>query len=130
MTVVGLEYDSRSTGRPVRGRVTICHIKGQPSTLTVEALGVCGAASGWERGASRCARLTDGRSINNNRGDSYAPSLQGTTMPLDKLSITLGESALKEVDLRTTFGGANRSGVISRDLDRYYEALKRARAKL
>jgi len=51
-------------------------------------------------------------------------------MSVEKLSITLRESVLKEVDSRGERGEANRSGVISRDLDRYYESLKRVRAEL
>lgn len=51
-------------------------------------------------------------------------------MPLDKVSITLRDSVLESVDARGERGAANRSGVISRDLERYYESLKRARAEL
>lgn len=47
-----------------------------------------------------------------------------------KTSINLKESVSTEVDLRGEHGEANRSGVISRDLERYYESLKRARADL
>lgn len=51
-------------------------------------------------------------------------------MPAEKLSITLQPSVLESVDARGERGAANRSGVISRDLERFYEALRRARAEL
>lgn len=51
-------------------------------------------------------------------------------MPLEKVSITLRDSALTEVDKRGERGEANRSGVISRDLERYYAALACARQSL
>ncbi len=51
-------------------------------------------------------------------------------MPLDKISITLRDLVLAEIDSRGERGEANRSGVITRDLDRYYESLRRARISL
>lgn len=47
-----------------------------------------------------------------------------------KTSINLRESVAAAVDGRAEGGVASRSGVISRDLERYYEALQRARATL
>jgi len=51
-------------------------------------------------------------------------------MPIEKLSITMQDSVLAAVDARGDRGEANRSGVISRDLNRYYTALTYSRAKL
>lgn len=47
-------------------------------------------------------------------------------MPLKKTSVTIYEHVLKEVESR----GPERSSVINRDLDRYYESLKAARIQL
>lgn len=47
-----------------------------------------------------------------------------------KLSITLSPDAITGIDARLDREGGNRSGVISRDLNRYYETLRRARAVL
>lgn len=51
-------------------------------------------------------------------------------MPIPKVSITLRDQVLAEVDSRGERGEANRSAVISRDLDRYYAALGYARQSL
>lgn len=51
-------------------------------------------------------------------------------MATTKLSITLGPDAMAGIDARLDREGGNRSGVISRDLERYYEALRRARVAL
>lgn len=47
-------------------------------------------------------------------------------MPRDRLTITIDDRVLAEVRAR----GDNESGRISRDLARYYEALREARARL
>lgn len=44
-------------------------------------------------------------------------------MPANKISITIGD-VLGEIDARGERGAANRSGVINRDLERYYEILR------
>lgn len=51
-------------------------------------------------------------------------------MPANKLSITLRDSTLTAIDSRGERGAANRSGVINRDLDRYYEILRYGRQSL
>lgn len=51
-------------------------------------------------------------------------------MAIPKITISLKDEVLESVDSRGERGEANRSGVISRDLDRYYDALKRARVEL
>lgn len=50
-------------------------------------------------------------------------------MPANKISITIGD-VLSEIDVRGERGAANRSGVINRDLERYYEILKYGRQSL
>ncbi len=50
-------------------------------------------------------------------------------MPVNKISITIGD-VLSEIDARGERGSANRSGVINRDLERYYEILKYGRQSL
>lgn len=50
-------------------------------------------------------------------------------MPANKISITIGD-VLSEIDARGERGAANRSGVINRDLERYYETLKYGRQSL
>src|SRR5262245_5444575 len=47
-----------------------------------------------------------------------------------KTSINLKESVFAAVEERGDRGEANRSGVISRDMERYYDSLRRARADL
>lgn len=53
-----------------------------------------------------------------------------TSMKTVKTSINLKESVFDAVEGRGDRGEANRSGVISRDLERYYDALRRGRADL
>lgn len=50
-------------------------------------------------------------------------------MAANKISITIGD-VLSEVDARGKRGAANRSGVINRDMERYYEILKYGRQSL
>jgi hypothetical protein len=47
---------------------------------------------------------------------------------MSKISISIDQDVLGQIDQRSAPGG--RSTVISRDLDRYYEALRRTRATL
>lgn len=56
-------------------------------------------------------------------------------MPREKLSITIKDVVLKEVDARSETGAdpeliVGRSTIISRDLERYYESLKYVRQQL
>lgn len=51
-------------------------------------------------------------------------------MASSKISISLRSSTLDEIDNRGERGEANRSGVIDRDLTRYYEVLKYGRQSL
>ena len=51
-------------------------------------------------------------------------------MPAEKLSVTLSPDVVASIDERQAAGRTNRSGVIDRDLARYYETLKAARHQL
>ncbi len=51
-------------------------------------------------------------------------------MASNKLSISIMAKTLNEIDSRGERGAANRSGVIDRDLTRYYEILKYGRQSL
>lgn len=51
-------------------------------------------------------------------------------MPAEKLSVTLSPDVVASIDERQAGGRTNRSGVIDRDLARYYETLKNARHHL
>lgn len=62
-------------------------------------------------------------------GDNAFRHLLEDTMPASKISITIGD-VLGEIDARGERGAANRSGVIDRDLTRYYEILRYGRQSL
>lgn len=52
-------------------------------------------------------------------------------MPLKKTSVTLYDNVLAQVDTRANYGEVGqRSAIINRDLERYYESLKDTRRQL